>query len=141
MFVGQSVHTLDDKQRVVLPSKLRVQLSTTVYLSFDLDHCISIYSENEYMEKAKYMASLNDFDKNSRTLKKIFFANSFEATVDKQGRLSLPKFLLEKAGISKEVVISGAFNHLELYSVEKFNEVQNHDDDYESLAQEVNGQQ
>ena len=139
MFVGQSLHTLDDKQRVVLPSKARVQLSSTIYLSFDLDHCISIYSEKEYLEKAKHMNALDDFDKDSRTLKKIFFANSFEATVDKQGRLSLPKFLLEKARIAKEVVIVGAFDHLELYSVEKFAEVtKDQEDDYEALAQKVN---
>ena len=56
MFVGQSIQSLDDKGRIVLKSKVRSQLtSTTVYLLFDLGHCLSIYSEDELFRKYEFI--------------------------------------------------------------------------------------
>lgn len=140
MFVGQSIQSLDDKGRIVLKSKVRSQLtSTTVYLLFDLGHCLSIYSEDEYLIKAKEMSQLDDFNSDERALKRIFFANSFETSIDKQGRIAIPKFLLSKAKIEKDVVVVGAFSHLQVYALETFNnELASYEDDYEALASKVN---
>lgn len=140
MFVGQSIQSLDDKGRIVLKSKVRSQLtSATVYLLFDLGHCLSIYSEDEYLIKAKEMSQLDDFNPDERALKRIFFANSFETSIDKQGRIAIPKFLLSKAKIEKDVVVVGAFSHLQVYALETFNnELASYEDDYEALASKVN---
>ena len=140
MFVGQSIQSLDDKGRIVLKSKVRSQFtSTTVYLLFDLGHCLSIYSEDEYLIKAKEMSQLDDFNEDERALKRIFFANSFETSIDKQGRIAIPKFLLSKAKIEKDVVVVGAFSHLQVYALETFNnELASYEDDYEALASKVN---
>ena len=139
MFVGQSIQSLDDKGRIVIKSKVRSQLaSTTVYLLFDLGHCLSIYSEDEYLIKAKEMSQLDDFNSDERALKRIFFANSFETSIDKQGRIAIPKFLLSKAKIEKDVVV-GAFSHLQVYALETFNnELASYENDYETLASKVN---
>ena len=140
MFVGQSIQSLDDKGRIVLKSKVRSQsTSTTVYLLFDLGHCLSIYSEDEYLIKAKEMSQLDDFNEDERALKRIFFANSFETSIDKQGRIAIPKFLLSKAKIEKDVVVVGAFSHLQVYALETFNnELASYENDYETLASKVN---
>ncbi len=139
MFVGQSQHTLDDKLRIVLPAKMRNQLSTTVYLSFDLDHCIAIYAENDYQVKATEMSKLDDFNPEARAVKRVFFSNSFETTVDKQGRISIPKFLLTKASINKDVVIVGSYDRIQIFSREAFEtELKEDETNYESLASKVN---
>ena len=140
MFVGQSVHVLDNKSRLVLPAKYRSQLSSTVYLSLDLDSCLSIYSEEIYSKKAQNINNLDDFDKNSRALKRIFFANSFEVTLDKQGRIMIPKYLLEKVDIEKQIVIIGAFDHIQLFSTKVIDGLLTEDENqYEDLAAKLKG--
>lgn len=140
MFVGQSVHVLDNKSRLVLPAKYRSQVSSTVYLSLDLDSCLSIYSEETYSKKAQNINNLDDFDKNSRALKRIFFANSFEVTLDKQGRIMIPKYLLEKVDIEKQIVIIGAFDHIQLFSTKVIDGLLTEDENqYEDLAAKLKG--
>ena len=91
------------------------------------------------MIKAKEMSELDDFNPDERALKRIFFANSFETSIDKQGRIAIPKFLLSKAKIEKDVVVVGAFSHLQVYALETFNnELASYEDDYEALASKVN---
>ncbi|MDD4531984.1 MAG: division/cell wall cluster transcriptional repressor MraZ [Bacilli bacterium] len=139
MFVGQSIHSLDNKNRLVLPAKYRSQLSSVVYLSLDLDSCLSIYSEDVYGQKAEKINALSDFDKDSRALKRIFFANSCEVTMDKQGRIMIPMFLLEKVKIEKEVVVVGAFDHIQLFSNKIIDGLLVQDEScYEELASHLN---
>jgi MraZ protein len=122
----------------VLPSKFRSQLSSTVYLSLDLDSCLSIYSEEQYRSKAEKMMGLDDFDEDSRALKRVFFANSSEAELDKQGRLMIPDFLLKKAKIVKDVTIIGAFDHIQLFGSEVVGKIlPEEEESYEDLAQKV----
>ncbi len=138
MFVGQSEHSLDDKSRLVLPAKFRSQLSSTVYLCLDLDSCLSVYSEQQYAEKAAKMNALDDFDKDSRALKRVFFANSAEAPIDRQGRLSIPSNLLCKAKIKKDIVVIGAFDHIQLFGKEVLNaNLKDEEENYEKLASQV----
>lgn len=138
MFVGQSLHSLDDKSRLVLPVKFRSQLSSIVYLYLDLDSCLSVYSEADYSKKAEKMNALDDFDKDSRALKRVFFANSYETQIDRQGRLSIPLFLLEKAKISKDVVVIGAFDHIQLFAKEVIeSDLKKDEEAYETLAGKV----
>lgn len=138
MFVGQSLHNIDDKSRIVLPAKYRLQLSSTVYLSLDLDSCLSLYSEETYQHRAAKINSLDDFDAESRALKRVFFANSAEANLDKQGRVMIPDFLLKKAKIVKDVVIIGAFDHIQLFAKEIIDSrLQEEEKDYETLASKI----
>jgi MraZ protein len=140
MFVGQSIHSLDNKNRLVLPAKYRSQLSPTIYLSLDLDSCLSIYSEEVYSKKAEKINTLSDFDKDSRALKRIFFANSYEVVMDKQGRIMIPNFLLEKVKIEKEVAVVGAFDHIQLFSNKIIDGLLEQDESsYEELASHLSG--
>ena len=140
MFVGQSIHSLDNKNRLVLPAKYRSQLSSTIYLSLDLDSCLSLYGEDVYQKKAEKINSLSDFDKDSRALKRIFFANSYEVNMDKQGRIMIPNFLLAKAKIEREVAIVGAFDHIQLFSSKIIDNLLDRDEScYEELASHLKG--
>lgn len=121
MFVGEYRHSLDDKSRIVLPSKFRSQLSSTIYVSLDFDNCLSLYSEEEFQKKAETINQLDEFDTSARALKRIFFTNSYDTNIDKQGRVSLSKSLQEKVGIIKNIVIVGAFNHIQIFSEEEYN--------------------
>ncbi len=120
MLVGEFRHSLDDKARIVLPSKFRSQLSSTVYVTLELSNCLGIYSEEEFTKLASKYTSLDDFDKTSRAVKNVFFSNTAEVIVDKQGRINIPNNLLLKVGINKDIVLTGGFNHVNVFAKEVF---------------------
>jgi MraZ protein len=141
MFVGEFAHNLDEKNRLVLPAKFRSQLSATVYLYLDLDHCLSLYSEEQFKQKAAQINSLDEFDPDSRALKRVFNANSSEGTIDKQGRLMIPEVLLKKALIVKEVTVIGAYDHIQIFATEVLNStLPNEEENYEKLALKLKGE-
>ncbi len=138
MFVGEFRHSLDEKSRIVLPSKFRSQLSNTIYVTLELSNCLGIYSEEEFSKLASKYTNLDDFDKLSRAVKNVFFANSSELSLDKQGRISIPKNLLEKVGINKEIVLTGEFNHINVYSKEVFeNNMKEDEANFATNAQQI----
>jgi len=135
MFVGQYSHSIDDKSRIVLPSKIRNQLSSPIYISLDFDHCLAIRNEEQFAVISKSYNSLSDFDSNARRLKKVFFSNTIEAEIDKQGRVVISKELLNKVGIIKDVVIIVAFDHVKVFSKEIYEKSELDDENsYEELA-------
>ncbi|HBD06326.1 MAG TPA: division/cell wall cluster transcriptional repressor MraZ [Firmicutes bacterium] len=138
MFVSETQHTLDDKGRLVLPAKLRKDFLNDFYALIDFDHCISLYSEEEYQKRAEPIMSLSTFSSDARKLKRLFFGNSMRCKLDGNGRLLLPKVFLDKAHIDKEVILVGVWDHLELWDAKTYkdNELKD-DDDYEALAQKM----
>ncbi len=138
MFIGQYTHAIDDKSRIVMPSKFRKDLTSKVYVSLDLDHCLSIYSEQEFQKVAQKYQALSDFDKKERALKRVFFANSYESNCDGVGRVNLPKNLVQKAGIVKDCVIVGNLDHVSVFAKESYDKMMSEaENDYEALAEEV----
>jgi MraZ protein len=138
MFVGSFVHALDEKNRIVLPAKFRSQLSSTVYLSLSLDHSISLYGEENFAKKVQEMDALDELDADSRVLKRAFFANTFEAVIDRQGRLMIPSQMLAKAGFGKNVTIVGTGSKIVLYSTETLDsELEDEMQNLSEIAQRV----
>lgn len=138
MFIGQYTHAIDDKSRIVMPSKFRRDLTSKVYVSLDLDHCLSIYSEKDFTKVAQKYYELSDFDKKERALKRIFFSNSYESTCDGSGRVILPKPLVQKAGIVKDCVIVGNIDHVSVFAKESYDKMMLEDEEsFETLAEQV----
>ncbi len=140
MLLGQYFHSLDNKMRLVLPSKARQEFSTDIYVTLDFDNCLSLYNEENYKKRAEAIQSLSDFDEKSRLLKRVFFSNSQVVTMDSQFRIIIPSFLLNKVHITKEVVLVGMNDHLEVWDKDKFTEVDKHNEEnYSKSAQELIG--
>lgn len=140
MLLGQYYHSLDNKMRLVLPSKVKQEFSSDIYITLDFDHCLSLYSESNYNKRAEVIQNLSSFDGNSRVLKRVFFSNSQVVTLDSASRITIPSFLLNKVGITKEVVLVGMNDHLELWDKETF--IKKHEEDeriYAESAQELIG--
>lgn len=124
MFFGQFVHALDEKNRIVLPSKFRSQLTETVYVTLSFDRTLTICGEKAFALKSEKMMALDDFDKDQRHLKDYFFQNTFEAKMDKQGRIGLPSVFLSQCGIKKDVMLLGNGDTIRVQSKEGFEEEQ-----------------
>ena len=115
MLLGEHEHTLDDKNRLTLPAKLREQLGAQIVVSRGLDGCLYVYSQAEWARLAERVGSLDPFSREARTMQRWFFASGSDAELDKQGRMVIPATLLANAGIGREVTVAGVYDHLEIW--------------------------
>ena len=118
--LGRFKHTLDTKNRVIVPAKMRTQLGETFVAAAVLDHCISLYSAEEW-EKLQGKLAEMPFSK-TRTLQRYLSSNAVELETDNQGRVILPKNLLEYANIEKEALFVGAGPRAEIWNPASFDD-------------------
>jgi MraZ protein len=115
MLLGEHEHSLDEKKRLTLPSKLRGAFEEGVVVTRGLDGCIYAYPRRAWDEMAARIQSLDPLAEDSRRMRRHFFTSAAAGELDKQGRMVIPAALLERAGISREVTITGVYDHLEIW--------------------------
>ncbi|HEY7538402.1 MAG TPA: division/cell wall cluster transcriptional repressor MraZ [Gaiellaceae bacterium] len=115
MLLGEHEHSLDDKNRLTLPAKLREQLGEQVVVTRGMDGCLYVYARGDWERLAERISGLDSLSVESRRMQRHFFVNATAADLDKQGRIVLPPGLLERAGIGREVTVTGVYDHLEIW--------------------------
>jgi MraZ protein len=115
MLLGEYDHTLDDKNRLTLPAKLREQLGDEVVITRGLDGCLSVYSRAAFDVLAARMGTLDPLSRETRTMQRYFFTGAPLVELDKQGRMVIPAKLLEEFSIGREVTVAGVLDHLEVW--------------------------
>lgn len=123
MFIGEYIHSLDDKGRIVLPQKLRFSLGEKFYVTRGLGGCIWILPEAEWSAFNQKLRERSLTDLNALRVQRFFAAGTFEVTTDSQFRLAIPATLREFAQIEGQAVIVGASNHVEMWNTERWNEI------------------
>jgi MraZ protein len=121
MFIGEYQHTLDPKNRVIMPSKFREKLGDSFVMTKGLDNCLFIYSSNEWSIVEDKLKSLPMTNKDARAFVRFFFAGASECELDKQGRIVMPNHLKDYANIDKDLVIIGVSTRIEIWSKEEWN--------------------
>lgn len=116
MFLGEYRHTIDDKGRLTIPAKHRALFAPGMVITRGLDRNLLGYTLEGWDELAARIKNLPITDANSRTLRRRFFSGAVDLTPDKQGRILLPPYLRDFAGIESEAVISGMFDYIEIWS-------------------------
>ncbi|MFW6035118.1 MAG: division/cell wall cluster transcriptional repressor MraZ [Halothermotrichaceae bacterium] len=135
MFMGEYQHNMDSKGRVIIPAKLREELSEKFVATRGLDNCLFVYPMHEWSILEKKLTSLPITSKNARTFVRFFFSGATECELDKQGRVSIPSNLREYSDLKKEVVIIGLANRIELWAKERWdNYLDEAEDSYEDIA-------
>jgi MraZ protein len=115
VFTGEYRHSVDDKGRIAVPAKFRVQLESGAVISRWLDGCLAIHTRPGWETLATRAAGLPMTDAASRLFTRYVFAGAVEADLDRQGRVVLPAFLREWAGLGTEAVIVGSRDHAEIW--------------------------
>ena len=125
-FVDEYERQLDERGRIILPSKLREDISGTVYITQSTsEKCLHLYTEEEWSkvaEKVNQLPTATDY--NAAAFVRLFFGKATSVTVDKQGRIPIAKRLLDYAELNKEVVLVGANTRLEIWDAQRWNEYQ-----------------
>ena len=115
MLLGEHEHSLDDKNRLTLPAKLREQLGDQVVITRGMDGCLYVYARGAWDALAGRIGGLDALSADTRRMQRHFFVNATAADLDKQGRVVIPALLLEREAIGREVTVTGVGDHLEIW--------------------------
>ncbi|MDR0825898.1 MAG: division/cell wall cluster transcriptional repressor MraZ [Mycoplasmataceae bacterium] len=141
VFLGTFNHTLDDKNRLALPSKFIAKLPKEIYISKGFDGCLEIRTPDEFNKRYEFLMQYSENKKASRDVARTYFSNSRDIEIDKTKRILLPSELIELAHIKKNVMIIGVGNKIEIWdevAFKKFQKAAN--DTYESVAEKLDDQ-
>lgn len=116
IFRGTFDYSLDAKNRLTVPARFRAALAEGVVLAKGLERCVALWTPSGYDEYTQAsLAGFHPLSPEAQKLKRFFAANSLDTDLDAAGRVMLPPFLLEHAGLSKEVVVTGSGDALEIW--------------------------
>ena len=115
MFIGEFKHNLDNKGRIAVPAKFRNKLGSSAIITRGLDHCLFIFNNKEWEILAQKLISLPLAQANSRAFVRLMLAGAMDLEIDKQGRILIPDYLREYAGLKRETIITGLYNRIEVW--------------------------
>lgn len=118
MFMGEYEHTIDSKNRIIVPAKFREELGDSFIITKGLDNCLFVYPMEEWKIIEKKIRSLPFNRADARAFSRFFFSGASEVEMDKQGRVLIPSNLRKYASLEKEVVIIGVSSRVEIWSKE-----------------------
>jgi MraZ protein len=116
MLLGEYEHTLDDKNRLTLPARVRQAFAEGIVVTRGMDGCLFAYTREAWESMVgSRLATLNTLSQEGRRMQRFFFSGATETELDKQGRVGLPAALLEHAKLGRDVVVAGVHDHLEIW--------------------------
>lgn len=116
MFLGQYRHNLDIKGRLTVPSKYRELLVDGAYLTQGFDRNLRLLTTMEFEAISRQMRKLSITDQNTRQLQRLIFASAVLVQIDRVGRILIPQFLRDYAGLNSDAVIVGVGDAVEIWS-------------------------
>ena len=125
MLIGEYRHNIDEKGRLIIPSKFREDIGNSFVVTRGLDGCLFVYSLIEWEKIVAKLKRLPFTKKDARTFMRFFLASATICEFDKQGRINLVNSLIEYADLKKECVIIGVNDRLEIWSLDKYNNLMN----------------
>lgn len=115
MFLGEYIHKLDSKNRIMMPSDFRFDLDGKIYLTKGPEKSLVVYTEEEFQKKSAALDKLIYENKKNRAIKRLFFSSTVKINLDKQGRILINKSLKDYAEISDEAMIIGNNTTIEIW--------------------------
>jgi MraZ protein len=136
MFMSEYNHTLDTKGRLIIPTKYREELGSEFVVTKGFDGCLYAFPPSAWEE---FQGKLNKLPVNradARKLIRFFVAGAAVCELDRQGRILVPGTLREFAGLEKDVVLAGSNNRVEIWSKDRWTEI-NAVDDINAIAEQM----
>ena len=119
--IGKYPAKLDDKNRLFVPAKLRTELKEAFFVTLGVNcghRCLTVYTAEDWQTLERNYNALPISQRSAAT--SLIFMNATECTPDKQFRFSLTQFLLNYAGIGRDVMIVGRAGQAEIWDAEEF---------------------
>lgn len=115
MLMGEYHHNIDEKNRLIIPSKFRNEIGDEFVITRGLEKCLFVYSKNEWDKIVKKLSALPFTKKDSRNFIRFFMSGATLCMLDKSGRTSITSPLVHYAGLTHDCVIIGANDRLEIW--------------------------
>ncbi|MFC1720856.1 division/cell wall cluster transcriptional repressor MraZ [Patescibacteria group bacterium] len=115
MLIGEYIHTLDPKKRLSMPSKFRKEIGKKVVVTRGLDKCLFVYTIAEWKRVAEKIAEMSIGQADSRGFNRFLLSGAVETDVDAGGRILIPDFLKDFAGLKSKVIVAGVHNRIEIW--------------------------
>ena len=137
MLMGEYHHNIDDKKRLIIPSKFREEIGEKFVVTRGLDGCLFVYSLVEWDKIINKLKTLPFTKKDARTFMRFFLSAASICEFDKQGRINLVNSLIEYAKIQKECVIIGVNDRLEIWATEEFGKALSNEEELSLVAENL----
>lgn len=119
MFMGEYHHTIDEKGRIIIPSKIREELQNDFIVTRGIDNCLFIYKTEDFKELIRKYKELPN-TKDARNFMRFFLSGAIICELDKQGRVNINQPLIDYADLKKDCVVIGVNERIEIWSKERW---------------------
>jgi MraZ protein len=139
-FIGEYRHQLDDKGRLAVPAKFRKVLTKGAIVTKGLDGCLFLYTNTEWQKLLDKFNQLPLSSASARAFARLMLAGAMDVSVDAQGRINVPNYLIEFAGLKtkNQTVIAGLMNRLEIWEEKAWSDYKKKTEpESEKLAEEL----
>ncbi len=116
MLIGEYTHLLDTKKRLSLPKKFRKELGKKVVVTRGLDNCLFMYPMSQWKETAKKLQNLSFTQADTRGFNRFMLSGAVEVDIDSVGRILVPEYLKDFAGLKAKVVFAGVQDRVEIWN-------------------------
>lgn len=125
MLMGEYHHNIDEKSRIIMPSKFRYDLGETFVITRGIDSCLFVYPKETWNNITNKLNELSFTKKDVRSFQRFFLSAATICEFDKQGRINISSPLASYANLTKECVIIGVNDRIEIWSKENFDKFLN----------------
>lgn len=146
MFYGEYEHAIDNKGRLIIPSRFRDSFKEyeigKFYITRGLDKCLFMFTENEWKTQESKFKAISFTKSEARKFNRLYFSGASQIECDKQGRILVPKYLKDYAGIKRDVMIIGVSNRIEIWAKDAWEEYyRNSRESFEEIAEKLMSQE
>ena len=144
MFQGHTTANFDEKGRIIIPSKFRkhitAEANNTMFITLGRDKCLWLFPSNEWSKLLKLLGKINPFTKSESRMRRQILKPVEELTIDSQHRILIPQNLLTQVEITKEVLLIGQLEWIELWNEKIYNKyLEAGTESYEDVMDKVMG--
>jgi len=138
MFIGQFEHSIDEKNRIAIPSKFRRKFQGEVIITKGLDGCLFLFPKAKWEQMATGIGQLPTTKSSARMYARLLLASASQENFDSQGRIVVPVFLKEYAKLKGKVVVTGLYDRVEVWDKKAWEQVEEKvDKDAGKIAEEL----
>ncbi len=120
MLIGEYLHTIDIKKRIAIPSKLRREVGAKLVITRGLDNCLFVFPISQWNKLVEKLSKLPLGQRDTRGFIRLMLAGASEVGLDRLGRILIPDYLKQYAGLKKNIVVAGVYNRLEIWDEAKW---------------------
>ena len=138
MLLGTHTPKLDEKGRVILPSKFRDDLGPGVVITRGQERCLYVFSTAEFERVYERIREAPLTNKQARDFQRMFLSGASAEKPDSQNRVTIPPHLRTYAGLERDLVVTGVGAHAEVWNADAWTAcAESNEDTYSDMEQEV----